>query len=246
TRWASWSSRPVARSATGAGASWISSRRTSTSACRCSWAAARRSRPPSATTASTTPRPRRSRTRPRPDPMGTAPPDFIEVYDGALDRAACDAIVARFAAAEGVRPGRVGGGVLPELKDSQDLSISGLAGWEDVERQLNEAVLRGLLRYLRRYPQALLSPLMLQHTAPDGTTSRLSAEDVAARDDAGLLELVAATLRPGAINLQRYAAGRGGYPYWHCELYPRDAGGETLHRHLLWTLYLNDGFGAGE
>ena len=57
---------------------------------------------------------------------------------------------------------------------------------------------------------------------------------------------MSATLRPGAINLQRYAAGRGGYPYWHCELYPRDAGCDTLHRHLLWTLYLNDGFQAGE
>ncbi len=178
--------------------------------------------------------------------MGAAPTDFIEVYDGALDVAACEAIVARFAGAGDAQPGRVGGGVLPELKDSTDLTISGRAGWEAVERQLKDAVLRGLLQYLRRYPQALVSPLMLQHTAPDGTTSRLSADDVAARDDAGLLDLVAATLRPGAINLQRYAAGRGGYPYWHCELYPRDAGGETLHRHLLWTLYLNDGFAAGE
>ena len=53
-------------------------------------------------------------------------------------------------------------------------------------------------------------------------------------------------LRPGAINLQWYTAGEGGYPYWHCELFPRDPGGETLHRHLLWTLYLNDGFAEGE
>ena len=30
------------------------------------------------------------------------------------------------------------------------------------------------------------------------------------------------------------------------ELYPRDAQAETLHRHLLWTLYPNDGFGDGE
>ena len=48
------------------------------------------------------------------------------------------------------------------------------------------------------------------------------------------------------LNLQWYAAGEGGYPYWHCELYPRDAGAETLHRHLLWTLYLNEGFAEGE
>ena len=179
-------------------------------------------------------------------PSDTGTRDFIEVFDGALERAACAAIVERFAAAGNAQPGRVGGGVIPELKDSLDLSITGLEGWQDVEQQLNNAVLKGLLHYLRRYPQALISPLMLQHTSPDGTTRRLTADDVAARDDAGLLDLVSATLRPGAINLQRYTAGRGGYPYWHCELYPRDLGCETLHRHLLWTLYLNEGFEAGE
>jgi hypothetical protein len=75
---------------------------------------------------------------------------------------------------------------------------------------------------------------------------RLDADTVAAMDDAALGGLLQACLRPGAINLQRYEAGSGGYPYWHCELFPRDAGAETLHRHLLWTLYLNDGFEAGE
>ena len=51
---------------------------------------------------------------------------------------------------------------------------------------------------------------------------------------------------PGRINLQRYPAGEGGYPYWHCELFPKGADAESLHRHVLWTLYLNDGFEAGE
>ena len=30
------------------------------------------------------------------------------------------------------------------------------------------------------------------------------------------------------------------------ELFPRDGSAETLHRHLLWTIYLNDGFDEGE
>ena len=51
--------------------------------------------------------------------------------------------------------------------------------------------------------------------------------------------------RPSARATAAYTAGRGGYPYWHCELYPRDAHAETLHRHLLWTVYLNDGFAEG-
>lgn len=173
-------------------------------------------------------------------------PDFIEVFDEVLPREACAAIVERARADAQWRPGRVGGGVFPELKRSRDLALSGKPGWEDVEARLNQAVFSGLLRYARRYPQLLLSPLMLQSPGPCGTPQRLQAEALAAMDDSALGGLLQACLRPGAINLQWYEAGSGGYPYWHCELFPRDAGAETLHRHLLWTLYLNDGFGAGE
>jgi hypothetical protein len=172
--------------------------------------------------------------------------DFIGVYPGALAPEACAAIIARFDASDGRGPGRVGGGVMPELKDSTDLSITGRAEWQDIDQALNQAVFGGLLQYLRRWPQALLSPLMLQTAGPDGRPRRLSAEDVAAMDDAALAPLIGTCLRPGAINLQRYAAGRGGYPYWHCELYPKDGSAETLHRHLLWTIYLNEGFAEGE
>ena len=172
--------------------------------------------------------------------------DFIEVYDGMLARERCAAIVARLHASDALQPGRIGSGVFPELKRSRDLALAGNAAWADVEAMLNQAVFTGLLAYVRRYPQALLAPLMLQVPAADGSARRLDAGDVAAMADAALAPLLQACLRPGAINLQWYAAGEGGYPYWHCELYPRDAQAETLHRHLLWTLYLNDGFGEGE
>ena len=172
--------------------------------------------------------------------------DFIEVVPGALDPGVCAAIVERMRASDALQPGQVGSGVYPELKKSRDISLAGRADWADVEQALNVAVYAGLLAYLRRYPQALIAPLMLQQPGPDGTLRRLQAEDVAAMDDRGLGQLAMACLRPGSINLQWYAAGEGGYPYWHCELYPRDRQAETLHRHLLWTIYLNDGFAAGE
>ena len=172
--------------------------------------------------------------------------DFIEIYDGALSRDTCAQLVAAFEASGAAVPGRVGGGVLPELKDSRDIQISGQPEWRDAENALNNAVFAGLLAYLRKYRYALIAPLMLQVTGADGKPRRIAAEDFDAMDDAALANLVRTVLRPGAINLQRYTAGQGGYPYWHCELYPRDAGAETLHRHVLWTLYLNDGFEAGE
>jgi len=174
------------------------------------------------------------------------PADFIEVYDDALDAATCAAVVERMRASDALQPGRVGSGVFPELKRSRDVALGGKPEWLDAEAALNNAVFAGLLRYVRRYPQALLSPLMLQQLGDDGVPRRLRAEDLAAMDDAALTPLVTTCLRPGAINLQWYAASEGGYPYWHCELYPRDPHAETLHRHLLWTIYLNDGFAAGE
>jgi hypothetical protein len=176
----------------------------------------------------------------------SAPKDFIETFHAALQAGTCNDIVARLRASDALQPGRVGGGVHPELKHSRDLQITGRADWADVEQALNVAVYGGLLAYLRRYPQALIAPLMLQQADASGQPRRLAAEDLSAMDDAALGELARTCLRPGAINLQWYRAGEGGYPYWHCELYPKDASAETLHRHLLWTIYLNEDFEAGE
>jgi len=174
-------------------------------------------------------------------------PDFIAVYENALSPEACARLIERFEASSATQPGQVGGGVFPELKDSDDILISGRPQWEDAEDDLNEAVIEGLLRYLREYRYALIAPMMLQ--VPDETTGQLRRvldEDFDSMPDEALEELLAAVLRPGTINLQRYRANQGGYPYWHCEHYPRHPDAETLHRTLLWTLYLNDGFDGGE
>ena len=172
--------------------------------------------------------------------------DFIEVYDNVLPRETCAQLVNAFEASGAAVPGRVGGGVLPELKDSRDIQITGKPEWREAENALNHAVFAGLLKYLRTYRYALIAPLMLQVPGADGQLRRIAADDFDTMDDTALANLVRAVMRPGAINLQRYTAGQGGYPYWHCELYPRDPSCETLHRHVLWTLYLNDGFAAGE
>jgi hypothetical protein len=171
--------------------------------------------------------------------------DFIHVIDGALDRAWCAAVVERLARSAELQPGRIGSGVFPDMKDSLDLTLVGRPEWDDVTNALNVAVIAGLRDYVRRWPHTLVAPLMLE--VPEaGKRHRLTAERLQAMDDDALTPLLMHVFRPGAINLQRYADGRGGYPYWHCELFPRDAHGETLHRHLLWTIYLNDGFDDGE
>ncbi len=174
-------------------------------------------------------------------------PDFIAVYPDALNADACAALVRRFEASGQSVPGVVGGGVMPGLKDSRDITINLVAGWEDAVAQLNVAVFSRLLDYVRTYPYALIAPLMVEHQpAGSSTRQRLGESDVAQIDDAQLGQVLMAVLRPGLINVQRYTANRGGYPYWHCELYPKEPNCEPLHRHLLWTIYLNDNFAEGE
>lgn len=172
--------------------------------------------------------------------------DFIHVRHDCLDPAWCSDLLKRFDSSNEVQPGEVGGGVHVDLKDSLDLTISGRPEWADVEGSLNAAMFTALLEYVRRWPHTLIAPLMLEVPDAQGNHQRLTPERLRAMDDAELAPIVRTVLRPGGINLQRYRGGQGGYPYWHCELYPRDPQSETLHRHLLWTAYLNDDFEQGE
>ena len=175
-------------------------------------------------------------------------PDFIEVYDDALDARACRQLIERFEASRTARRGQTGGGVDVSIKDSWDIALHEHPGWSDAQQMLNDAVLIGFKRYLRRYAHLALATSRLQMRGPEGGASvTLDAEWMAQASDDLLNEVVMNLFRPGTINLQKYLADKGGYPYWHCELHPSpEDQGESLHRVVLWTIYLNDGFGEGE
>lgn len=175
--------------------------------------------------------------------------DFIEIYDDALDAATCRALIQRFEASGKAVRGQTGGGVDIRLKDSWDICVNDYADWKDVENRLNSAMMRALMAYVRKYPYTAIAPLSLR--MPDKTSGELVMLDTAAissMPDDTLQMLLVKVFRPGTINLQKYIANQGGYPYWHCELYPKigDTQGETLHRVLLWSIYLNDAFAEGE
>ena len=123
------------------------------------------------------------------------PVDFIEVIHNAVPADVCAAIVSRVRASDRLQPGAVGSGVFPELKRSKDLRISGQPDWADVENVLQQAVFAGLQTYLRRYPQALIAPLMLQIQDSNGQPKRLTAEDFPQMDGAALSDLARTCLR---------------------------------------------------
>jgi hypothetical protein len=175
--------------------------------------------------------------------------DFIETYAGALSQQDCAHLILRFEKSGKATRGETGGGVNIKVKNSWDITISDHPEWADVERALNGVMYSGLKRYLRKYPYTLLAPLALKIARSDGSEALpIDADVLASLDDERFGALVAMTLRPGKINLQKYIADEGGYPRWHCELYPKlnDPQADTLHRVLLWSVYLNEGFSEGE
>jgi hypothetical protein len=173
--------------------------------------------------------------------------DFIDTVDAVLDRATCQAWIDRFESSGQAQRGQTGSGVDISMKDSWDIQLDQSAGWADVRTRLNQAVLSGFKQYLRRYAYVALAPLQLKMQDPaTGKLALLDAGGVAALPDELLAGLVAKVFRFGGINIQKYVADQGGYPYWHCEQYPRLDQGEALHRAVLWTIYLNDEFEEGE
>lgn len=173
-------------------------------------------------------------------------PDFIEVYPDALERASCAATIDYFNRCGQAVRGSTGSGVDLALKDSWDIKISGRPDWQPLHDAIQRAAFAGFRRYVRRYPHAILAPLALKQPDPGGQLRPLDVAGLAALSDAALDPLLQRCFRPGYINVQKYLADQGGYPYWHCEQYPMGAEAEPLHRVLLYTIYLNDGFADGE
>jgi hypothetical protein len=108
-------------------------------------------------------------------------------------------------------------------------------------------VSQGLQDYIRKYPFLLIGPLALRLPHPiTGALTLVDSTTFPTLTYEQFQSLLSRVFRPGPVNLQKYLAGTGGYPHWHSEIYPRDAQADTLHRALLWTIYLNAVPEAGE
>ena len=174
-------------------------------------------------------------------------PDFIETYPDALPPEACDHLIQRFEQSPDVRRGEVGAGVNTQLKDSYDLTISELPDWENECNQVSRVTSHFTCVYLRKYYFALIGALSL--SLPDPQTNQpvpVTQDNIDQVPDEPFARMVGGVFRFGTLNLQKYLRNQGGYPHWHSEIYPLDETGETLHRVLLFTYYLNDVPEAGE
>lgn len=173
--------------------------------------------------------------------------DFIEIYPNAVDPQTCHQIVERFESSGQAVRGRTGSGVDTKLKDSYDITTTSRTDWKAVDGLIQKAAFAAFKQYVRKYPFLLIGPLALKLPDPStGGHTLVTAENFPFLSDEQHTALITTAFRPGSINLQKYLAGSGGYPHWHSEIYPKDAQCETLHRAVLYTLYLNTVPEAGE
>ena len=169
---------------------------------------------------------------------------FIEIFDNALDRQTCEAIVAQFRTCGQQQDGSTGGGINKSFKESQDVNITRSPGWESLHKQVMGCVTEHLFAYMKKYPQLLTGAVVMGRTNPEtGQSKPYTVDDL---DDASISTLMMKLYRPGDIHAQWYRQGTGGYHHWHSEIYPRDATCETLHRVLLFMYYLNTVDEGGE
>ncbi len=168
-------------------------------------------------------------------------PDFIEVYDDALDAGFCQGFIERFEASRHKVPGRTGGGVDATKKISHDLYLNQRPEFKDDLGQILKVTTRYAEQYFRKYHFALIAPMALTLADPEsGQPVPVTHDNYAKVAAPQAADLMRALYRLGGVQAQKYDRGSGNYNYWHCEVFPEAPANEALHRTLLFMFYLND------
>ncbi len=172
---------------------------------------------------------------------------FIGVYENVLSDELCDKIIARHQTSDKVVKGRVGSGVMPELKDSHDLSMVNHSDWQDLQLEMINATYPKLRDYLENHYLALIAGLNPTVNHPKtGEPTSVTKENFQEIGMPYLDQLIQYVFRYDGFTVQKYDQGVGGYHYWHSEIYPQLPDNKPLHRVLALLYYLNDVEEGGE
>lgn len=175
--------------------------------------------------------------------------NFIVEYKNALSDEFCDHLIQKFEAFPHKEAGRTGAGVDKAKKDSLDCYISKHQEWQPECNQLSQLLLKAAVSYARAFPFLITGAISPSIQDPKTKQIRtVTHEDIAQLNDLQLENMIKTIFRLDDFNMQRYTKGKGGYHHWHSEHYPHpnDATQKSLHRVLLWLVYLNDVEEGGE
>ena len=170
--------------------------------------------------------------------------DFIYTKKNALPHDFCDRLIEVHKTHRGVREGETSTGPDPDKKHSQDLMLDAHPDLEQVRGQLLAYTLEHITDYFVEYPfVGSVMPTLYNQTTDE--TLELTIDNIGQIPRDVVKSIIPGAFRSGTINVQRYEAGKGGYPHWHSEIFP-DEKFEGLHRIALWMYYLNDVTQGGE
>ncbi|MCW8864714.1 MAG: 2OG-Fe(II) oxygenase [Colwellia sp.] len=175
--------------------------------------------------------------------------NFIIEFKNALSPDYCQQLINKFEQSQEKIAGRTGSGVDKSKKNSLDLHLSNAADWQEERNAIAQIILKATIEYAKVYPFILtgaVSPSI--QDAQTGKLKTLSHEDISQMNDQEIERLVRYIYSIDDINMQRYTKGSGGYHHWHSEHFPHptDPSQRSLHRVLLWLVYLNDVKDGGE
>ncbi|WP_018691609.1 2OG-Fe(II) oxygenase [Algicola sagamiensis] len=173
--------------------------------------------------------------------------DFIEVYENALSPEFCTDFIRKFEKSPHQEQGITGGGVDTSKKLSKDIYLNKHQEFANELQHISHVTGQMMAEYFTKYHFLLIGPFGLTvHHPKTGQPVKLTQENY---DEVGKPQshvLMQQLFRLGYINAQKYDKGKGGYPYWHSEVYPELNQNEALHRALLFMFYLNDVEEGGE
>ncbi|MEP1740524.1 MAG: 2OG-Fe(II) oxygenase [Kangiellaceae bacterium] len=175
--------------------------------------------------------------------------NFIIEFKNALSSEQCDQLIQKFEAFPKKQPGRTGAGVDKSKKDSLDCHISSQPEWQQECQQLTQLLSKATVAYIRQFPFLITGAISPSIQDPKTKQLRtITHQDIPNLNDQQIENMSNAIFRCDGINLQRYTKGSGGYHHWHSEHYPHptDQTQKSLHRVLLWLIYLNDVEEGGE
>ena len=168
---------------------------------------------------------------------------FIVEFKQAMQADFCKQLINKFEQDPRVTQGRMGSGVDTSKKNSLDLYISQHNDWQDEVDKINPLLLQAFTQYVKAYPHLIvgaLAPQILDQNT--GQTRQLNADEIPHLPEQQLAQMIRSIFSFDAINLQKYVKGEGNFGHWHSEHYPhpQDPEQKSLHRVLLWLIYLND------
>ena len=173
--------------------------------------------------------------------------DFIRVYDNALSKDFCNNFITEFEQSPHLKQGMTSGGIDLNKKDSHDLHLSNHPEYTEQLKHIQQTTAGYVFKYLEEHIFMMIGAFGLKVYHPKtGVPTDLTQANFEEVGKPQLPLLVQQIFRLGNIQAQKYQINKGGYPYWHSEVYPQAGHNEALHRVLLFMFYLNDVQEGGE